>query len=182
MLWACLQVIHSSVVGSRDAGWRLRTRQLLGQLLELPHQIGHARCVGAIPGQRWRAVDAAAHSVQVAGAARPLAALVVRLAHDSGCLEGITRKTTLELSAELGLPAHVEKVTADQLRDADEAFITSTAGGIMPINSVDDIVFGGTGGPGPLTATLHNLYWEKRWDGWLATPVDYDTPVNTESK
>lgn len=101
---------------------------------------------------------------------------------DSGCLEGITRKTTLELSAELGLPTHVEKVTADQLRDADEAFITSTAGGIMPINSVDDIVFGGTGGPGPLTATLHNLYWEKRWDGWLATPVDYDTPVNTESK
>jgi branched-chain amino acid aminotransferase len=28
-------------------------------------------------------------------------------------------------------------------------------------------------GPGPLTARLHNLYWEKRWDGWLGTPVAY---------
>jgi len=100
---------------------------------------------------------------------------------DSGCLEGITRKTTLELATELGMPIHVEKVTADQLRQADEAFMTSTAGGIMPINSVDDIVLGGTEGPGPLTAKLHDLYWEKRWNGWLATPVDYDTPGNPAS-
>jgi branched-chain amino acid aminotransferase len=92
---------------------------------------------------------------------------------DSGCLEGITRRTTLELAAEIGLPAREEKVHADQLLAADEAFITSTAGGIMPVNSVDGIVFGGSDGPGELTACLHNLYWEKRWDGWLGTPVHY---------
>ena len=55
----------------------------------------------------------------------------------------------------------------------DEALITSTAGGIMPVNSVDGIVFGGSHGPGELTTRLHNLYWEKRWDGWLGTPVRY---------
>ena len=92
---------------------------------------------------------------------------------DSGCLEGITRKTTLELAAEIGLPARVEKVHADQLRDADEAFITSTAGGIMPVNSVDGAVLDAVPGPGELTTELHNLYWGKRWDGWLGTPVNY---------
>ena len=84
---------------------------------------------------------------------------------------------TLELAAELGLETHVENVSADQLRQADEAFMTSTAGGIMPINSVDDVVLGGVEGPGPITAKLHDLYWEKRWDGWLGTPVDYAAPV-----
>ncbi len=92
---------------------------------------------------------------------------------DSGCLEGITRKTTLELANELGMQAHVKPNTADQLRDADEAFITSTAGGIMPVNSVDGIVLGGEGGPGKLTTRLHNLYWSKRWDGWLGSKVRY---------
>ncbi|KAE8755971.1 branched-chain amino acid--2-keto-4-methylthiobutyrate aminotransferase [Paraburkholderia madseniana] len=92
---------------------------------------------------------------------------------DSGCLEGITRKTTLELAAELGMPVHVKPVTADELRDADEAFITSTAGGIMPVNSVDGIILGGESGPGALTTKLHNLYWSRRWDGWLGTKVNY---------
>ncbi len=97
---------------------------------------------------------------------------------DSGCLEGITRKTTLELAEELGLSIHVGKVSKEQLLSADEAFITSTAGGIMPINSVDEIVLGGNAGPGELTTRLHNLYWEKRWGGWLGTPVDYDAGVS----
>ncbi|AVD90058.1 aminotransferase class IV [Pseudomonas sp. SWI44] len=97
---------------------------------------------------------------------------------DSGCLEGITRKTTLELAKDVGMPIHVERVHVEQLINADEAFLTSTAGGIMPINSVDDTVLGGHAGPGALTTQLHNLYWTKRWDGWLGTAVDYSVPAN----
>ena len=97
---------------------------------------------------------------------------------DSGCLEGITRKTTLELAEEIGLSIHIGKISAQQLLEADEAFITSTAGGIMPINSVDDVLIGNTAGPGELTTRLHNLYWDKRWSGWLGTPVDYSTPIS----
>ncbi|WP_207254704.1 MULTISPECIES: hypothetical protein [unclassified Pseudomonas] len=59
----------------------------------------------------------------------------------------------------------------EQLRNADEAFLTSTAGGIMPINTVDGKVLGGKAGPGELATKLHNLYWSKRWDGWLGTAV-----------
>lgn len=94
---------------------------------------------------------------------------------NSGCLEGITRLSALELAEMIGVRAHVEKVHARQLRDADEAFITSSAGGIMPVNSVDDRVLGGKPGPGVLTIQLHNLYWEKVWEGWKSMPVDYSS-------
>ncbi len=96
---------------------------------------------------------------------------------DSGCLEGITRKTALELAAEIGLETRVEPVSVEQLHQADEAFMTSTAGGIMPINSVDDAVLGGMNGPGPLTAQLHDLYWQKRWQGWLGTEIIFEQPA-----
>jgi branched-chain amino acid aminotransferase len=92
---------------------------------------------------------------------------------DSGCLEGITRKATLELARMIGVPTHVERVHANQLREADDAFITSSAGGIMPVNSVDGRLLGGTEGPGELSTRFHNLYWEKVWEGWECTPVDY---------
>lgn len=92
---------------------------------------------------------------------------------DCGCLEGVTRKTVLELAAIAGISAQVEMVHARQLKEADEAFITSSAGGVMPINSVDDVILGDANGAGKLTTLLHNLYWEKMWDGWKCTPVDY---------
>lgn len=95
---------------------------------------------------------------------------------NSGCLEGITRLATLELSEMLKVRSHLEKVHADQLRRADEAFITSSAGGIMPVRSVDGIALGGIDGPGELTTRLHNLYWEKIWAGWKSIPVEYKTP------
>lgn len=92
---------------------------------------------------------------------------------DSGCLEGITRKTALELAEILELPVYIEKLSPNQLLEADEAFMTSSAGGILPINSVDDVVLGGEAGPGEWTTRIHNMYWQKRWQGWLGTAVDF---------
>lgn len=77
---------------------------------------------------------------------------------DSGCREGITRLTILKLAEEVGLKTEVTMVTADQLRDADAAFLTSAAGGIMPVSLVDGTPLGGRNSPGPLAAQLHNLY------------------------
>jgi branched-chain amino acid aminotransferase len=97
----------------------------------------------------------------------------VLMTPDSGCLEGITRQTAMDLAAEIGIATAVERVHVEQLLGADEAFLTSTAGGIMPVNSVDGHVLGGEPGPGAVTTRLHNLYWEKRWAGWQGTAVDY---------
>jgi branched-chain amino acid aminotransferase len=85
-------------------------------------------------------------------------------------LEGITRRTVFELADEIGAGAREADLAPDALRRADEAFICSTAGGIMPVASVDGVPLAG-GSPGPLSSRLRSLYWEKREAGWHGTPV-----------
>lgn len=89
-----------------------------------------------------------------------------------GMLEGITRLTVLELCAEIGIACRADILAAARLRQADEAFIASTAGGLMPVTVIDGRRLG-DGAPGPLTRRLHDLYWAKKEAGWHATPVDY---------
>ena len=88
-----------------------------------------------------------------------------------GTLMGITRRTALELCAELAIPAEEGVLSADALRAADEVFITSTAGGIMPVTRIDDAPIA-DGRPGPLTGRLTDLYWEKHSDPAWTTPVE----------
>lgn len=88
-------------------------------------------------------------------------------------LEGITKKTVNELCEELNIPLQPGPVTPEELRLADEVFLSSTAGGIMPVRQVDDKTIG-NGHPGKVTARLKELYWTKHSEGWHATPVDYD--------
>ena len=85
-------------------------------------------------------------------------------------LEGITRRTVLELAAELQMPSEEGDYPASALLEADEAFITSTAGGIMPIARVDDRHFPAKG-PGPISSRLREEYWRRREAGWLSTPI-----------
>ena len=85
-------------------------------------------------------------------------------------LEGITRQTVLDLAAELGIPSASGRPPPDALRTADEAFLSSTAGGIMPVSRVDGKPLG-AGRPGPVTTRFRSLYWEKREAGWRGTPV-----------
>ncbi|HSP72802.1 MAG TPA: aminotransferase class IV [Gaiellaceae bacterium] len=86
-----------------------------------------------------------------------------------GVLEGVTRRTVLELAAELGIPVREGPLPAAELRAADEAFLTSTAGGVMPIGSVD----GRRIPPGPLTRRLRDTYWALHDDPRYASPVAY---------
>ena len=88
----------------------------------------------------------------------------------SNVLEGITRATVFDLACEVGIPARESDLRPDALRTADEAFLSSTAGGIMPIARVDGRPLG-AGRPGPLTSRLRGLYWDKREAGWLGTAV-----------
>ena len=44
----------------------------------------------------------------------------------------------------------------------------------MPVRSVDGEPVAGRNSAGEISVRLHNLYWEKRWAGWHATPVRYD--------
>jgi branched-chain amino acid aminotransferase len=97
----------------------------------------------------------------------------VLVSPDAGALEGITRKTVYELSERLNIEARAGRITAADLRGADEVFLTSTAGGIMPVRRVDDQAIG-NGEPGPVTTRLKDMYWALHDDPAYATPVDYD--------
>jgi branched-chain amino acid aminotransferase len=90
-----------------------------------------------------------------------------------GVLEGITRTTVIELASERGIPLEARAVPAAEVRAADEVFVTSTAGGIMPVTKVDGAPVG-DGAPGPFTLRLRDAYWELHRDPRFVTPVRYD--------
>ena len=90
-----------------------------------------------------------------------------------GVLEGITRRTVMELAAEHSLPLEAREVQADEVRSADEVFLTSTAGGIIPVTKVDGEPVS-NGEPGPLSRRLREAYWDLHNDPRFATPIQYE--------
>ncbi|HZV93859.1 MAG TPA: aminotransferase class IV [Caldimonas sp.] len=96
---------------------------------------------------------------------------VVRTA-DRGVLEGISRKTAIELCGTLGIALRVEPVPAADLAAADEVFITSSGGGVLPIAKVDGQPVG-RGFPGPVTKRLQDAYWALHDDPRHRDPVEY---------
>ncbi len=91
---------------------------------------------------------------------------------ERGVLEGITRLTVMELCRECEIPLKLGPVGADMARTADEVFLSSTAGGILPVTRVDGAPLG-SGAPGALTTRLNELYWSKKEAGWHGTPIAY---------
>jgi branched-chain amino acid aminotransferase len=89
-----------------------------------------------------------------------------------GVLEGMTRRTVMELCAETNVKAVLGNIKPADLRNADEAFLTSTAGGIMPVTKVDDQLIG-NGSTGPLTLRLKDRYWALHENPKYVTPVAY---------
>ena len=87
-----------------------------------------------------------------------------------GILMGITRQTVFELAAEDRLPVREAQLTAYDLYAADEVFLTSTAGGIMPLVEIDGRPIG-DGKPGPVSQRIHGLYWALRESGRHGTPI-----------
>ena len=75
---------------------------------------------------------------------------------DVGILDGITRALVLGLCRAHGIPLAETRFTPDDLRAADEAFITSATRWVLPVTRVDDAVLG-DGRPGPVTRKLMDL-------------------------
>jgi branched-chain amino acid aminotransferase len=98
---------------------------------------------------------------------------------DRGALEGVTRLSVFELCEEAGVPCEARRIPAGELREADEIFLATTAGGIMPASRIDGRIMGNDR-PGPVSARLRERFWAKRREGWHATPIDYDHEGTTE--
>jgi branched-chain amino acid aminotransferase len=91
---------------------------------------------------------------------------------DHGSLEGVTRLSVEELCADFGIPFAIRKLPVAELREADEIFLATTAGGIMPASRLDNRILGNDR-PGPISSRLREAFWAKRAEGWHATPIDY---------
>jgi branched-chain amino acid aminotransferase len=79
----------------------------------------------------------------------------------TGVLEGVTRKTVIEMAQALGHAVEQRPWTVDELRRADEVFLSSSGGGVITISQVDGVAVAGrpAGQPGPVTAALQARYW-----------------------
>ena len=93
-----------------------------------------------------------------------------------GVLKGITRQTVIDLAEEQGIPVRPDMFGADVLMAAEEVFLTSTAGGVMPVTSVNGITIG-DGKPGKITTLIQKRYWETHDERPWTTPVDYSAGV-----
>jgi branched-chain amino acid aminotransferase len=89
-----------------------------------------------------------------------------------GVLDGMTRRSTLELCRDLGIEVFEGELAPEQLRSANEVFLTTTAGGVIPVTLIDNRKIA-DGTPGPKTVCLHTEYWKRRAAGWYAEPVVY---------
>lgn len=90
-----------------------------------------------------------------------------------GVLEGITRQTVIELAEAEKVDVRVGDVPASALYRAEEIFLTSTAGGVMPVAELDGKPVG-SGRPGPVTTRLRERYWELHHDPSYTLPVVYN--------
>ncbi len=71
----------------------------------------------------------------------------------AGILIGVTRSVTIQLAKQLGIDVTERDFKPDEMKAADEIFLTGTAAEIMAVTKVDDTVIG-DGKAGPVTTRL----------------------------
>ncbi len=77
-----------------------------------------------------------------------------------------------ELAETIGWPVEFATLPAAVLARAEEVFLTSTAGGVMPVARIDGRPVGDDR-LGPVTQRIRELYWAAHEDPKYTTPVNY---------
>ena len=95
----------------------------------------------------------------------------VLITPDRGVLAGVSRKTVLEIADYLGIDTSIRPLSVDELLAADEVFLSSSGGGVIPIVRVNETIYG-NGVKGPISVRLNETYWQ-----WT-TLEKYRDPIN----
>jgi branched-chain amino acid aminotransferase len=90
----------------------------------------------------------------------------------AGILDGISRKSIMQIAADLGYEVVERDLARAELYLADEVFLSGTAAELVPVREIDDHAIGG-GKPGPITAELQRVFddalhgRDPRYTEWL---------------
>jgi branched-chain amino acid aminotransferase len=90
----------------------------------------------------------------------------------SGALDGITRRSLIQIATDLDYEVVERSIARAELYLADEVFMTGTAAELVPLREVDDHVIG-EGVRGPVTTVLQRVFQgalrggEPRYTAWL---------------
>ena len=84
---------------------------------------------------------------------------------DEGILHGISRQIVFEVAPDI-LPILLEPMHRDEIEDYDEAFLTSSSRGVIPVVEINGVILSG-GKPGRLTMQLRRAY-----DAWTEAHLE----------
>lgn len=90
----------------------------------------------------------------------------------SGALDGITRRSLIQIATDLEYEVIERAIARAELYLADEVFLTGTAAELVPVREIDDHPIG-EGARGPVTTALQRVFEralhgrEPRYAGWL---------------
>ena len=96
----------------------------------------------------------------------------VLITPDRGVLAGVSRKTVLEIADHLGISAVIRPLSVDELLAADEVFLSSSGGGVIPIVRVNETIYG-NGVKGPISVRLNETYWQWTKLERYRDPINY---------
>ncbi len=91
---------------------------------------------------------------------------------DRGILHGISRKSVFDAARVRGVEIRCEVVPIDLVYQADEILMCTTAGGIMPITTLDGRKIK-DGKVGPITKAIWDEYWAMHWNPTYSFEVDF---------
>ncbi|MCJ7622239.1 MAG: aminotransferase class IV, partial [Anaerolineaceae bacterium] len=85
-------------------------------------------------------------------------------------LVGVTRETVIEMAEEANIPIREGRIQPFDLYNADEVFLSSTAGGVFSVAELDGRTIG-TGKPGEITKQMIASYHALLENGDKSTPL-----------
>jgi branched-chain amino acid aminotransferase len=129
---------------------RIKSNNYLNVILSRIEARGMGAQESILLDDRGRVVEASFYNVIAVSGKR-------LLTPHEGCLAGITLETTLEEAAKLGYACERGPVYPYDLMTADEVLFTSTAGGVIPVTTIDGRLIG-AGAPGPVWRDLSTAY------------------------
>jgi D-alanine transaminase len=145
------------IITTPDIRWARRDIKTTGLLAQSLAK-AHARSIGAddawMVGPDGLITEGASSNAYIV--TRDGRILTRRISND--ILAGVTRAAALERLSELGLKFEEKAFSADDLRQAAEAFSTAATALVAPVVAVDGVPVG-DGAPGPVTRLLQQAYF-----------------------